>query len=180
MSNENVNLWAEAIGTEMNDTTDEVIPYMEEQCQQIEQACDEIHARFVPLRTTIKRSANSSAAVLAAMFAEKAEEVEEEPLPGADANGLYNPSTYVFDIYNEKYKFRVFAMELGAVFPITICLDEGIEAELGEELESFRDLYQEGKRVLIRSDAELRSFIRMLIERSRKLRYILRRLRRAD
>lgn len=49
-----------------------------------------------------------------------------------DANDLYKNQWYSFIIFNEVYSFRVFSVEIGPVFPVTVKLDEDIYNEIGK------------------------------------------------
>lgn len=49
-----------------------------------------------------------------------------------DINDLYNTSKYKFEIYNDKYRFRLFTLNYREMYPIDLVLDEGIQSEMSE------------------------------------------------
>lgn len=50
-----------------------------------------------------------------------------------DANELYKTVKYKFEIYNDNYRFRLFAINYRLEYPITIEIDEDIKNELQHE-----------------------------------------------
>ena len=59
------------------------------------------------------------------------EEVIDDELKGkADINSLTKVRIYKFEIYNDNYKFRVFTFKYSELFPVFMCVDEGIREEL--------------------------------------------------
>ncbi|MBO5569382.1 MAG: hypothetical protein J6A79_10695 [Clostridia bacterium] len=73
------------------------------------------------------------------------EEDDDKELKGkTDANKLYDLERYKFEIYSDKYRFRIFTLDNRSVFPVYINIDEGICEELEfdrrEEIASNREL----------------------------------------
>ena len=73
------------------------------------------------------------------------EEDDDKELKGkTDANKLYDLERYKFEIYSDKYRFRIFTLDNRSVFPVYINIDEGICEELEfdrrEEIASNHEL----------------------------------------
>ncbi len=174
----NDNLWAGAFDAETHDSADGVIPFFERQCKSIEESSGgKVRARFKKLEIVEKQTGAGvgalTAVALAASIAGGTVREEKDALELEDANDFYNPSDYVFDVYSNKYKFRVLTMELGMVYPVSCELDTGIAEELKDDLERFADPINQVEGLWLHDDGELESFIGLLVSRSRKLRAIL-------
>lgn len=170
-------LWAGLFTEEPPDSTDDLIPFFEHQCQMIETSSGGlVHARFKKLEL-VKRATNAAvlADVLQASMIGGAVE-EEDALRQVDANKLYEPSDYVFDVYSDKYKFRVLTIHLGMIYPVSFKLDDGIEKELEDDLERFEDFYGMGGGYWIQNDKDLNALTELIISRSRKFKAILRKM----
>lgn len=166
------NLWANIFSDGAPNSTDNVIPYFEEQCNNIESSSQrKVHARFERLQMVPKST--GLAAITAISSIAGAVETEKDPLPQQDANDFYDPQTYAFDVYNETYKFRVLTIELGATYPIEVKLDKGIAEGLGELLDGYVDPMGLCRGIWINDDCDLNNFMKMLTEHSVKLRYIV-------
>ena len=50
---------------------------------------------------------------------------------------------YKFEIYNEKYRFRLFTYTYTPIYPNKMLLDENISKEIGEKQEFSLENYQE-------------------------------------
>lgn len=48
-----------------------------------------------------------------------------------DINTFHDMEVYKFEIFNDKYRFRIFTLGISIAFPVRIVLDEGIASELG-------------------------------------------------
>ena len=161
-------IWDGAFDDDSPRSTSGVSPYFERQCAEVERISGgRVHARFASLQMAPKFSWPGLPA---------ADMVEKNALDRQDINDFYNPSTYAFDIYNDVYKFRVLTMELGAVYPVRVALDGGIEGDLGKMLGDFTYISDESGDVWIEDDEQLASFMGMVVGLSPKLRCILKRL----
>ena len=59
------------------------------------------------------------------------EEVLDDELMGKeDINALTKVSIYKFELYNDSYRFRIFTFKYCELFPVYMCVDEGIREEL--------------------------------------------------
>lgn len=159
-------IWDGAFDYEQPGSTDGVAPYFERQCEEIERGSEgRVHARFARLQMAPRMSLPALTDV-----------VEKNALKQQDINDIYKPSTYAFDVYNDVYKFRVLTMELGAVYPVQVKLDKGIEEDLGELLGDYKYISGKPGEIWIKGDEDLSSFMAMVAGRSSKMHYILKRL----
>lgn len=79
-------------------------------------------------------------ATLLSLSSLKEEIIDDELKNKNDINDLYKISQYKFEIFNSKYRFRLFVLNFREVFPIEIILDEGIHSEIYLEDETNRHL----------------------------------------
>lgn len=171
-------LWAGLFTEEPPDSTDDLIPFFEHQCKAIEAKSDgRVHARFKRLEL-VKRSTNAAALadVLQASMIGGTVEEEKDALRQVDANKLYEPSDFVFDVFSDKYKFRVLTIHLGMIYPVSFKLDDGIEKELEDDLERFKDFDGMSKGYWIQNHKDLNVLTELIISRSRKFKAILRKM----
>lgn len=59
--------------------------------------------------------------------------LEEELANKTDVNTLLSQSEYKFEIYNDKFRFRVFKVIYSKLYPIDLIIDKGIATELSFE-----------------------------------------------
>ncbi len=173
------NVWAGIFASGLPLSTIYVAPYFEEQCEQIEQGSGgRVHARFARIRMEPRSAAQTpaGATLLVKKIADSLAEEERDALSQQDFNDVYDPHTYSFDVYNETYKFRVLTLRLGAMYPIQLKLDKGIQDGLGELLGDYACKSGTVGDIWIDDDRELAGFMEMLATRSGKLRFVLRRL----
>lgn len=87
-------------------------------------------------------------------YEEKTVEILDDELNGKrDINNSNNLELYKFEIYTDKYRFRIMEIVNSIAFPVRIILDEGIADELemktpATELSSNDDMYRFVSRVL--------------------------------
>lgn len=171
-------IWDVALELDDVQTTENVVPLMRETCDDLERRTNKkVCARFDELHMVSAIEArypgfNTMAEMVASLNAT----IELEGHSRKDASELYEPKTYCYDIYNDDYKFRLFEMELGAIYPIIIRIDEGIVSEKTSELEVWAMHGEKGRYSLSSDDDLLRCF--RVIVTSRKVGYILDQLRR--
>lgn len=92
----------------------------------------------------------------------KKEETLEEELQGKiDASSLIKEQQYKFEIYNEKYRFRLFVYTYTLMYPNKILIDENIAKEIDQENEVF-----------VENDRELRNLLHLIFS-SQKVRHII-------
>ena len=93
-------------------------------------------------------------------------EVEDEILQGKeDINLLHDLETYKFEIYNDKYRFRIFELVNSSAFPVQITVDEGISEELNMKSPSREIL----------SNEDMQNFLRQVLS-SQKVTNVLKQL----
>ena len=177
------NLWKIPSVDTPEESAENVMEIMREQAQYLRDGTDgKVRAEFHEITAEIQndngsRELNSSASDKNRM---------------EDANDLYHVRQYGFDIYNGYYKFRLFSMDLTAVYPIYMDLDDDVMKEtVGVFRESslrigYRDYpeynnYSEYDSeppmyLLIKSDDELMKALKILFS-SRKVQFILYKLR---
>lgn len=178
------NLWASALKASLENPTDEIVPFMEEQCRDLEKATSGIvHARFVEIRH-VPKDPTPSEAGMAAVYTKLSQiigtydTVEKDVLSQEDIGDTYEKKTYGFDIYSENYKFRPFMVTIGPTYPIELSIDETIWRESRDQFLRYlpideRD--QSDNTIRIEGINELKGCFRTIVE-SRKLGYILHRL----
>lgn len=89
-----------------------------------------------------------------------------------DANELYSQKRFGCEIYNQMYRFRLFEMNFSPLYPIDVCIDEGIVSNIkGQYLtEAFgEDTLQ------VNDDNEFIELLKSVFS-SKKVAYILTRL----
>lgn len=154
-----IDLWPDFLETEveLNNSVD----ILREQARLLEKKTDRrVRATF----SLVQYASNAETDTIPAAISHRgsSEEILEPILSSkSDANTLYSPSRYKFEIYNFAYRFRVFTLDNTAFFPVRIILDEGIAKELGK-----------GTHNIIQCNQDLIDLITAVFK-SRKLRNII-------
>lgn len=87
----------------------------------------------------IERKSPSPGAIVAVSVFSKAlaksgisqEEILDDELEGKeDINSLTKERIYKFELHNDNYRFRIFTFRYCELFPVYMCVDEGIREEL--------------------------------------------------
>lgn len=89
-----------------------------------------------------------------------------------DANELYSQKRFGCEIYNRSYRFRLFEMDLPPLYPIDICVDEGIASDISKQYPE--EAYDQGT-LQVNNDDEFIKLLRFIFS-SKKVSYILTRL----
>lgn len=95
-----------------------------------------------------------------------------------DANELYeqgNSSRYGFEVFTEKYKFRVFELKLSSVYPIYAEIDEDIRCDEKDRLDKkFHRVFYDapGSGIEINSEKDFLELLSIVFS-SRKMQYLL-------
>ena len=162
--------WDEIFSTELKDTTQNIAGIMAGYCESIEEQTNKVvHARYEELKLE-RRPANGIAA-FASTLSQSEEAYQVNALPQEDINRIYDSATYVFDVYNETYQFRLCELVYGARYPVEITIDEGIEKELHGTLRlQYQRKEHDGAYIVVRDDALEKCF--RLMFTSQKARYI--------
>lgn len=92
------------------------------------------------------------------------EELEAELQGKQDLNTIFGFTSYKFEIYTDKYRFRLFALKNRLIFPIEIYIDEGICEE-----------FHYGRMIEIKSNAHLEEVVTNVFG-SKKVKIILSKL----
>lgn len=93
-----------------------------------------------------------------------------------DANELYSQKRFGCELHNHSYRFRLFEMDLPPLYPIDVCVDEGIAFDIKEQYseEAFE------KYVLqVNNDNEFIELLKSIFS-SKKVTYIRARLMEAN
>ena len=167
------NLWESALdGRELN-TTANVVPLLQEQCDNLSKSTGgRVSAQFAPMEEAISESLR----IVARSMAIAGSVVR----PGWDddrdnANELYSPVKYAFDIKSDAYRFRLFELMLKPVYPITVTFDEGVFSEARDRLASISRAGGDGFEVRVEDDDGLMRCVGIAVD-TKKVRYILQRL----
>lgn len=126
---------------------------------------NKVKATFSKIQYTETLSGLTSAlSVVATLNAAKVkrEEVLEEDLTGkTNISDVLKEQYYKFEIYNEKYRFRLFTYTYTPIYPNKMLLDENISKEIGEKQE-----------VSVENDQELIDLLRSIFSSQRVARII--------
>ena len=116
-------------------------------------------------------SALTAMAAITAASQTKTEEVLEDDLTGkTNISDVLREQLYKFEIYNEKYRFRLFVYTYSPIYPNKISIDENI----AKDIETSRETYIESDRELIDlltsvySSQRVKRIIRMMILNAEK------------
>ena len=113
-----VNLWdIPTVGTSAN-TTDNIKGILEEQAKYLESGTNgKVMADLSEIDDIPTDILSPSGAFsLASSYKGK----------DKDANDLYKPQFYGFDIHNDFYRFRIFEINLFPLYPVSMFFDEGV------------------------------------------------------
>lgn len=164
----NTSLWEIPSVNTPGDATDNIKEILRQQAQHLKTGTNgKVMAKFSKI---VNIATNISNAISVISF-DRTEDEETKDLP--DANALYRPQRYGFEIYNSSYKFRIFEMNLSPLYPVSIFFDEGVLEDSETELRDY--FIEKGKQTnqyVIKSDNELVISLRAVFS-SKKVRYIL-------
>lgn len=96
----------------------------------------------------------------------KVEEVLEEDLTGkTNVSDVLKEQPYKFEIYNEKYRFRLFVYTYSPIYPNKISIDENIAEEIEQNQETTVESDRELTNLLtsIYSTQRVKRIIRMML-----------------
>ena len=172
------NLWEEIVGKDDIKTTEGAVEFVKEQCRYLNRSTGgKVRGRFI--RTAKHVLAPSLADIIGgsempSRLGEPISETPEDDL--ADANDLYELKRYSFDILSNTYRFRVFDVILGPVYPVAMELDEGIYEEQKADLYLRFSCDDKRCSLTIEDEGGFAEAFSISI-RSKKVRFILRQLR---
>lgn len=170
-------IWDEVFERPLDETTANVIPFMNQQCDELhERSGGLVNAQFREIKLCKPVGAPQTALEVA--YAEMMRsaippaEIDVNALGLEDASQLYATKRYGFETYNSTYEFRAFVANVSAMYPITLAIDETIARESREELSSWLCDDKRPNIARISTDEDLRSCFYAII-RSRKMRFVL-------
>lgn len=107
-------------------------------------------------------SASSAISTFKSMNQVTSEEVLEDDLTGkTNISDILKEQKYKFEIYNEKYRFRLFVYTYSPIYPNKLLLDENIAKEI-----------EQGSAISVESDQQLKSLLRAIFSCQRVRRII--------
>ena len=167
--------WDELFEGEIEHSTSNIAEIMQEYCDSIEKSSGgTVRARYDELRMATS-VAGGTLFNAASVLLPHEEFYQANALSQRNINELYEPNTHVFDIFNDTYQFRLCDLTYGSMYPAEIEMDEGVQDEISEALNSEFEL-REPCFYILNSDDDLRSCFRLMVM-SRKVRSILLQLR---
>lgn len=135
----NLDLWGNVLDDSNN--AESVISLLEEQASLLEEKTNgKVKAKFVKIEyayagskiDTIQSFTELVSAINPLISKKTKQEVIDETLN--DARYLYKQEDYKFEIFNEKFKYRVFTLKYRSIFPLTILLEPGILDDENDEI----------------------------------------------
>ncbi len=171
------NLWDIPSVNEALNPTDNICEIMKQQGQYLKENTNgKIFGRFSKIK---KVNPLSTMGAVLATFSVKEILQNDDSSVLADANELYSNQKYGFEIYNSTYKFRVFEMIVSPVYPAHIIIDEGVVANIEEEILSCVSKGKEANHYLINNDNDLLDCLRLIFA-SKKVKYLLYKLQQLE
>lgn len=178
------NPWVGVLSRPQGKTTDGIIDYFAEQGKNLSDASGGkmtgVFAQTSQVNDALSTTYDISGAVEAvANLATAANLAAIQKLPELDlrnADDMYEEHDYCFEIRSDSYRFRLFELRFGPLYPATMRVDDGVYNDLAKSSDRFV-LTKEGKpRLLtIRDDNDLNNVFLSLLK-SKKLNYICNRL----
>lgn len=165
--------------------TDNIHIIMEEQCKYLaEYTNSKVFADFREINVNISFGAMKKAMlnVLKSISSVPAIEETNEEMHTTDlidASGMYYEKRYGFEIYTEKYKFRLFELKMTPIYPIEVLVDEGICRNIGNKITRLVNPIEKDNHFKI-NDEDTFCKILQLILQDRKVRYIINELQRQE
>lgn len=89
-----------------------------------------------------------------------------------DATDIYSEKTYVFEIYTDSYRYRLFTMEMPPVYPVTMMIEEGVFGHIRSKLIRMGVHLDKNNSAVI-NDEETFTNVLGLVLQDKKVRYIV-------
>lgn len=176
---DNENLWSTVLGnTETYEETDEAIDYLRKQASDLSSATNgAVFAVFDQVEDSLNIRAMQAAIGQISSEQRKlmASLQGEDALSLKNANDLYSKSDYAFEIRTERYRFRLFTMAVGPVFPVEMRVDEGAFKDIKFALKRVVGQPSKTNTIDIPNFESLRKVFETLIG-SKKVVYLINRL----
>ena len=166
-----LDLWGNVLDNSNN--AEAVIDLLKEQASLLETKTNgKVKARCVKIEytysgsniDTIKNLTGLVSALSPLMSKTTKQEVVDDTLE--DAKCFYKQDDYKFEIFNEKFKYRVFTLKFRSVFPLTILLEPGI-------------LDGENNDIKIMGQQDMEKILRKILM-SEKIRFVIQQLSKDD
>lgn len=155
--------------------TDNIELLMKDQCRYLsDSTANKVHGRFIQVRDLAGAGAFTAVSVLAERYKSVlSTEMGAEADSRHNANELYKPARFSFDLYNKTYRFKVFELTLLPLYPVDLLLDEGVFNEVADKLPGIvnSDMYI----VSVGDDDQLMRAFEVMVG-SKKVRFILQKL----
>lgn len=138
-----INLWEKALDADIDEeTTDLVIPFFRAQAEQLGSASNgkigAVFEKTAVIDKEISHTLDYSAVANAVQVLPSLLQGKTTPqVDLKDANGLYENTSYSFEIRNNTYRFRMFELTIGPLFPIKMLVDEGIYKDTQTQLANY-------------------------------------------
>ena len=167
--------WDDLFAGEVADSTANIDAIMQGYCERIKKSSSGVvHARFDELKMATRINGGGLASAAASIFPYR-ETYQTNALSQKDINELLEPSVHIFDIFNEKYQFRLCELTYGTSYPVDIQMDNGVQDDISQLL-STRFEKRGADIYVLNDDNDLKDCFKYMIT-SRKMRAILLRLR---
>lgn len=111
------------------------------------------------------------------LLQESVEELSTKNL--IDANTMYFDKRYGFEICTERYRFRLFELRMTPIYPVEICVDEGICKNIASTLDRIAIPMEKFNHFKI-NDEETFCKVLQCILQDKKVRYIIGELRKRE
>ncbi len=172
------NPWAEALSQPQDKSTTNVIAYCTRQAELLSEATEGKIAGVFAKTREVNKQISTSIDLTAPMLAlADAPYLHRTPqLDLRDANAVYVKQDYCFEIRSDTYRFRLFTLVFGPLYPATLHVDAGVCEDLAK-LNGRFSVAEDGEAfpISIEDDDDLDGIFRLLLK-SRKLNYICNRL----
>lgn len=166
---ESKNIWSDFLKDQVDETTDQVMPFLTTVAEQLSQATNgKVLAKFH------KQSDYTTYAGMFEAVSQIVKVAQYNPSndPHKDANSLYRVEEYVFDILNDSYRFSLFKLTITPYFPITMTVDEGVYHDVRESLSGYEMPDDKRHSIEIGSQNNLEEIFETLLQ-SKKLKYLV-------
>lgn len=139
-----INLWEKALNADIDkETTDPIVPFFRTQAEQLRSASNgkigAVFEKTTVIDKEISHTLDYSAALEAALTM-PTNLLQGKTTPKVDlknANSLYENTAYSFEIRNNTYRFRMFELTIGPLFPVKMLVDEGIYEDTQTQLANY-------------------------------------------
>lgn len=175
------NPWAEVFTQPQQKRTDGIIPFFTEQAKMLSGASSgRVKGVFSPtfdvnrtLSPTLETISSMSKIIQHAASANVVDLTPKVDL--LNANDLYKKNDYCFEIRSNKYRFRLFTIELSPSYPAIMTVDRGICNDLAKIYDRYKFEEADSCNITIQDDEDLDRVFNQLLK-SEKLIYICNRL----